>query len=40
MERKYFEMVESLCDDVRNNPVDADKYLKLIVAICKLNITD
>ena len=37
MEEKYIEMVESLCDDVRNNPADADKCLKLIVAICKLN---
>lgn len=40
MEQKYIEMVESLCDDVRNNPVEADKYLKLIVSICKLNKID
>lgn len=40
MNQKYIDMVESLCDDVRNHPDSADKYLNLIVSICKLNKID
>ena len=40
MEKKYIDMIESLCDDVRKYPDNADKFLNLIVSICKFHKID
>ena len=40
MNQKDINMIETLCNGVRNYPNDADMYLNLIVSICKLNKID
>lgn len=40
MNHKDIDLIYSLCYDVCNHPDSADKYLILIVSICKLNKID
>lgn len=40
MDKRLFDLIVSICADIRKYPEDMDAYLKLIVSICELNKLD